>query len=664
MSPIFRHQGDLGQASKDLAASPANVKPDVAAPSHTDIAKAHQFFKPAIDGQALSAAHMANPAMTAAGHEAISPIIQMIMRMPGHIGLFSSFFEALGNFLAPHADLLAQIGIDPTHLFDHAHAATSMLPSPEHASIDPSLLPEHAPILSDLRTDLNSPMSERTLMSSESLQPLRNCTQLQVSGQLDFSKSQFEGLNTRGFATNNPSELLSGPSLSDTNCSVHLSGSQRLMSDTSHLQYALANNNVSTSSTLAASSTPSGSSFTIASSNTLPSSLNVSGNIADGQISAQPAVAQISDGAISSGNASLNLTSISSNDVSTATNSGAEALRSNFTAPSTAADTTSATSYVDSHPQILVALKAKALSLDSFMSKSGTPHSGGSNAPLHHAYTTQPKAPHIIQPHKPAESIKESTKEPIQHSAVQKSTGETSHLKKATHEPSHTTHIAKEKPSISSIAKSSTTYTIRAGDCLWNIAKDQLHAGARWEEIYKLNQNILGSNPAMLHAGTTIQLPGASSHTDIAQAAPYTVKPGDNLWNLSKHFLGDGSKWGQIYQVNHDAIGVNPRMITPGQQLTIPDAHDAGTSVVSKGHVSASADGVGTQPNLTVSENVASPSTTPTIEHQTARALYGPGAADAANLSAGQTSANSPASTPSPVSSNLMTELNSFLKKK
>ncbi len=37
------------------------------------------------------------------GAEPISPIIQLIMRMPGHIGLLSSFFEALGALFMPTA---------------------------------------------------------------------------------------------------------------------------------------------------------------------------------------------------------------------------------------------------------------------------------------------------------------------------------------------------------------------------------------------------------------------------------------------------------------------------------------------------------------------------------------------------------------------------------
>ena len=58
------------------------------------------------ESAAMAVAHIAGKAGEGAaiaaaqwsGTQAISPIIQMIMRMPGHLGLMSSFFEALVIF--------------------------------------------------------------------------------------------------------------------------------------------------------------------------------------------------------------------------------------------------------------------------------------------------------------------------------------------------------------------------------------------------------------------------------------------------------------------------------------------------------------------------------------------------------------------------------------
>lgn len=49
----------------------------------------------------------------------------------------------------------------------------------------------------------------------------------------------------------------------------------------------------------------------------------------------------------------------------------------------------------------------------------------------------------------------------------------------------------------------------------------------------------------------------------------YTVKSGDCLWNIAKKFYGDGSKYTVIYNTNKSKIK-NPNLIYPGQVFTIP----------------------------------------------------------------------------------------------
>ena len=49
----------------------------------------------------------------------------------------------------------------------------------------------------------------------------------------------------------------------------------------------------------------------------------------------------------------------------------------------------------------------------------------------------------------------------------------------------------------------------------------------------------------------------------------YTVKKGDCLWNIAKAIYGDGSKYTKIYEANKDKI-TNPNLIYVGQVLTIP----------------------------------------------------------------------------------------------
>jgi hypothetical protein len=51
----------------------------------------------------------------------------------------------------------------------------------------------------------------------------------------------------------------------------------------------------------------------------------------------------------------------------------------------------------------------------------------------------------------------------------------------------------------------------------------------------------------------------------------YKVKPGDCLWNIAKAFYDKGSKYTIIYNANKDKIK-NPNLIYPDQILTIPKA--------------------------------------------------------------------------------------------
>lgn len=53
------------------------------------------------------------------------------------------------------------------------------------------------------------------------------------------------------------------------------------------------------------------------------------------------------------------------------------------------------------------------------------------------------------------------------------------------------------------------------------------------------------------------------------QLQTYTVKKGDNLWNISKAQLGDPTKWKTIHNLNTAQVR-NPDLIYPNQVLTLP----------------------------------------------------------------------------------------------
>jgi len=108
-------------------------------------------------------------------------------------------------------------------------------------------------------------------------------------------------------------------------------------------------------------------------------------------------------------------------------------------------------------------------------------------------------------------------------------------------------------------------YTVQHGDNLWDIARTHLGDANRWTEIFHLNQDVLGDNPALIHEGTVLHLPGSEN---IA-SGDYVVKPGDNLWDISQSHSGVGEHWTEIYHANEGVIGSNPSLIHPGQHLTM-----------------------------------------------------------------------------------------------
>lgn len=53
------------------------------------------------------------------------------------------------------------------------------------------------------------------------------------------------------------------------------------------------------------------------------------------------------------------------------------------------------------------------------------------------------------------------------------------------------------------------------------------------------------------------------------QVRSYTVKRGDSLSKIAKQEYGDASQWRRIYDANRDQIN-DPDLIQPGWTLTIP----------------------------------------------------------------------------------------------
>ena len=73
---------------------------------------------------------------------------------------------------------------------------------------------------------------------------------------------------------------------------------------------------------------------------------------------------------------------------------------------------------------------------------------------------------------------------------------------------------------------SASTYTVKAGDTLWDIAQSQLGNGSRYKEIMTLN----GLTSDIIQPGQVLKLPvGGASNAGSDTTKTYTVKTGDTL---------------------------------------------------------------------------------------------------------------------------------------
>ena len=49
------------------------------------------------------------------------------------------------------------------------------------------------------------------------------------------------------------------------------------------------------------------------------------------------------------------------------------------------------------------------------------------------------------------------------------------------------------------------TYTVKSGDCLWNIAKKYYGNGAQYTKIYNANRGVIGGNPNLIYPARLLQ---------------------------------------------------------------------------------------------------------------------------------------------------------------
>lgn len=105
-------------------------------------------------------------------------------------------------------------------------------------------------------------------------------------------------------------------------------------------------------------------------------------------------------------------------------------------------------------------------------------------------------------------------------------------------------------------------YTVRRGDNLWNLSRKY---GTTVQSIVQLN-NI--KNPNLIYSGQKLRIPvnmnlGSAGGSNSLQGITYVIKRGDTLWGISRRYGVSVS-----YLANKNGIR-NPRLIYPGQIIRI-----------------------------------------------------------------------------------------------
>ena len=111
------------------------------------------------------------------------------------------------------------------------------------------------------------------------------------------------------------------------------------------------------------------------------------------------------------------------------------------------------------------------------------------------------------------------------------------------------------------------TYTVKAGDTLWSIAR---RFNTTVEDLMKYNN--LSSD--VITVGTVLTIPTTTDSSTNLNSSMYVVKAGDTLWNIAKRYNTTVEILMMMNNLNTDLITIGKRLMVPNKNVYVVKAGD------------------------------------------------------------------------------------------
>jgi nucleoid-associated protein YgaU len=142
-----------------------------------------------------------------------------------------------------------------------------------------------------------------------------------------------------------------------------------------------------------------------------------------------------------------------------------------------------------------------------------------------------------------------------------------------------------------------TVIEVERGDSPWSLAEAHLGDGLRWRELYEINRGLpqpdgrSWTNPELIVPGwqlrlpSELQVPAPQSPVETTHAAEvvHVVQRGDTLSSIADHYLGDPTRYPELFEANVDRVQpdgrrlTDPDLIVVGWNLVITTAQESAT---------------------------------------------------------------------------------------